>query len=88
MTGQNASWTIFSIRSERVLGALTEPHERHVGPLPSRDRPDLVDLDLARDHLVPQRRDDRRHQGEPIAPLVGDQHAEMLCFPAAHPIDL
>ena len=69
---------------ERVLGALAEAHERDVRPLPRGDRPDLVDVDLARDHLVSQLRHNRRYEGQPITPLVGDQHAEVLCLPAAH----
>ena len=37
---------------ERVVGALAEPHEGHVGPLSDGHLTDVVDLDLARDYLV------------------------------------
>jgi hypothetical protein len=37
-----------------VLGALAESHERDVGSLPGGHRPDVVDLDLAGDHLMPK----------------------------------
>ena len=54
---------------ERVLGALPEPDERDVGPLPGGHRADVVDLDLARDHLVAQADHDRRRRapGDPSA---------------------
>jgi len=60
ITGHAASRTIFGDQFERVLGALAEPDERDVGPLPGGDLPNVCDLDLAHDHLVPQGRDDRR----------------------------
>ena len=63
---------------ERVLGALAEPDERDVGSLPGGHRADVFDLDLARDHLVPERSDDRRDERQAILALVGDQHAQML----------
>src|SRR5215213_6763777 len=69
---------------ESMLGALAEAHERDVRPLAGRDDSDLVDVDLARDHLMPEVRHDRRYESQPIAPLVRDQHAEVLCFPVAH----
>ena len=71
-------------QDERVLGALAETHQCDVRPLPGRHGPDLVDIDLARDHLVSERGDYRRNEGEPIAPFVGDQHAEMVCLASAH----
>ena len=43
-----------------------------------RCRPDLLDVDLAGDHLVAQPRDDLREQLEPFALLVRDQDAEAL----------
>ena len=69
---------------ERVLGALAEPDERDVGSLPGGHGPDVLDLDLARDHLVSERGDDRRDQRQAILPLVGDQHAQMLGLAIAH----
>jgi hypothetical protein len=29
----------------------------------------------------------RRDEGEPIAPFVGDQHAEMVCLASAHSLE-
>jgi hypothetical protein len=37
-----------------------------------------LDVDLAGDHLVPELRDDRRDEREPILALGGRQHQEML----------
>jgi hypothetical protein len=37
-----------------------------------------LDVDLAGDHLVPEVRDDRRDEREPILALGGGQHPEML----------
>ena len=61
---------------ERVLGALAETDERDVGMLARRHRPDLADLDLGSDHLVPEAGDDGRDVGETILALVGDEHPE------------
>ena len=62
---------------ERVLRVQPEPDERDVGPFSRRHRPDLLDVDLARDHLVPEPGDDLREQREPVAALVRDQHPEV-----------
>ena len=67
-----------------MLGAFAEADERHVGPLPGGHRTDVFDVDLARDHLVPQRGDDRRDESQAILALVRDQHAQMLGVPVAH----
>ena len=75
-------------QAERVLGALPEPDERDVGSLPGGDGADVLDVDLARDHLVPQRDDDRRDESQAILALVGDQHAQMLGLAVAHPARL
>ena len=69
---------------ERVLGALAEPDERDVGSLPRGHRADVLDLDLARDHLVPEGGDDRRDERQAILALVGDQHAQMLGLAVTH----
>ena len=84
ITGQAASWTIFSIRLERVIRALAEPDERHVGALSRRDLADVLDLDLARDHLMPEGGDDRCDERQAILPLVRDEDAQMLGLATAH----
>ncbi len=84
MTGQAASRTILSIRSERVLGAFAQPDERDVGSFSGGHGADVGDVDLARDDLVAQGDDDRGHQGEAVLALVGDQDAQMLGLTAAH----
>ena len=69
---------------KRVLGALAEADEGDVRPLPRRHRSDVLHLDLARDHLVPERGDDRRDEGQAILALVRDQNAQMLGLAVAH----
>ena len=63
---------------EGVIGARPEPDERDVGSLAGGHGADVFDLDLARDHLVPQGRDDRHYERETILSLVGNQDAQML----------
>ena len=63
---------------EGVLGAQAEADERHVRTFSLGDSTDFLDIDLARDHLVAERRNDLRKQLEPVAPLVCDQDAQML----------
>ena len=84
ITGQADSCTIFSIRLQGVIGARAKPDQGDVGPLPRGDRSDVVDVDLTRDHLVPEGGDDGCDEGQPISALVGDQHPEMLSIPIAH----
>ena len=67
------------IRSQRVLGALAEPDERHVRTVPRCHRSDLRDVNLARNHLVTQARHDLGEQRKAIGPLVGDQDAKVVC---------
>jgi hypothetical protein len=69
---------------QRVLGALPETDERDVGPLACGDGTDVGDLDLARDHLVPEGHDDRSDEGEAVLALVRDQDAQMLGVALAH----
>jgi hypothetical protein len=40
-----------------------------------------LDVGLAGDHLVPEVRDDRRDEREPILALCGGQHPEMAKYP-------
>ena len=65
-------------QAECVLGALAQPDERHVRSLPGCHGTDVFDVDLACDHLVPERGDDRRDEGQAILALVRDQHTQML----------
>jgi hypothetical protein len=69
---------------ERVLGALAEADEGDVRPFPRRHCCDVLNLDLARDHLVPESGDDRRDERQPILALVRDEHAEMLGLTMTH----
>jgi hypothetical protein len=59
---------------ERVLGVRAEPDQRDIGPLSRGHRPDFLDIDLARDHLVSEPGRDPGEQLEPIPLLVGDQY--------------
>jgi hypothetical protein len=58
-----------------VFGAFPETDQRDVGSLAGAHRAEVCDLDLACDHLVPQRHHDRRDQSQAILALVGDKHA-------------
>ena len=71
-------------QAERVVGAFPEPDQRDVGSLAGGDGSDVCDLDLARDYLVPEGRDDGCDQSEAIFALVGDQHAQMLGVAVVH----
>ena len=46
-----------------VIRARAQPHQGDVGPLPRCHRSDVFDLDLARDHLVPERGNDGCDKG-------------------------
>jgi hypothetical protein len=67
-----------------MVGALAQTDQRDIRPLPGGHRPDVFDLDLARDHLVPERSDDRSYERQAILALVRDQNTEMLGFAVAH----
>jgi hypothetical protein len=58
---------------ERVIRVQTEPDQRDVGPISGGHRADLLDVDLACDHLVPEPGHDLGEQVEPLALLVRDQ---------------
>ena len=62
---------------ERVIRIRAESDECNVRPFPLGDGTDLLDVDLACDHLVPETGHDLREQFEPVAFLVRDQYAEM-----------
>ena len=61
---------------ERMLGAQPKTDERDVGVLPRSHRADLLDVDLAGDHLVTETSHDLGEQLEPVPSLVRDQDAE------------
>jgi len=67
-----------------MLGALAEADEGDVRPFPRRHCSDVIHLDLARDHFVPERGDDRRDEGQAILALVRDQNAQVLGLAVAH----
>ena len=71
-------------QGEGVLRALAEADQRDIGSLPGGHGSDVRDVDLAGDHLVPELRDHRRDERQPILALVGDQHPEMLGLAIAH----
>ncbi len=70
---------------ERMLGALAKANEGDVRPFPRRHCSDVLHLDLARDHLVPESGDDLRDDRQAIRALVRDQHAQMLGLTMTHP---
>jgi hypothetical protein len=76
ITGQAASRTISVIRSSACSECRHQPDERDVRPLSRGHRPDLLDLDLACDDLVPEPGHDLGEQLEPLAFLVGYQDTE------------
>ena len=67
-----------------MVGALAESDERDVGTFSRSCRPDVLDIDLASDHLMPECGDDRREQRQAIPSLVRDQNAQMVCFSITH----
>jgi hypothetical protein len=69
---------------ERMLGALAQADDGDVRPLARRHCSDVVHLDLARDHVVPERGDNRRDEGQAILALVRDQNAHVLGLAVAH----
>jgi hypothetical protein len=58
-----------------VLGALTESDERDVGSFAGGHGAYVFDVDLAGDHLVSERDDDRGDERKAVLTLVGDQDA-------------
>jgi hypothetical protein len=63
---------------ECMLGALAEANKGDVRPFPRRHCSDVLNLDLARDHLMPESGDDRRDESQAIRALVRDQNSQML----------
>jgi hypothetical protein len=61
-----------------------EPHESDVGPLPCGDRADLFDVDLSRDHLMPEPGHDLGEQLEALTPLVRNQNAQVPDLVPSH----
>ena len=71
-------------QTERVLRALAEPDERDVRTLLRGHGADELDVDLTRDHLVPERGDDLRNELQAILALVRDQYPQMFGLAVAH----
>jgi len=63
---------------ESMLGVLAEPDQRDVGSLPRGNGSDVLDIDLARDHLVAEGDDERADERESGLSLIGDQDTEMV----------
>ena len=70
---------------ERVLGVQAEPNQCDVGALSGGHRPDLLHVDLAGDHLVPEPGHDLGKQLEPLPPLIRDQDTQVLDLCPRHP---
>src|SRR5207247_6123794 len=62
---------------EGVLRAKAETDEGHIRPLPLGGGSNLLDVDLASDHVMAEADYDLREQFEPIALLVRNQHTKM-----------
>jgi hypothetical protein len=60
---------------KRVLRVLAEADNGDVRTFPRRYPSHVLDLNLARDHLVPQGGDSPRNSRQAIRALVCDQHA-------------
>ena len=56
----------FRDQFESVIGVQPKADERDVGVLPRSHRADLLDVDLARDHLMAETCHDRCEQLEPV----------------------
>ena len=69
---------------ESVRRIQPEPDECDVRPLSSGHGSNLLHVDLARDHLVPELCHDSRQELEPLAPLVGDEHSEVPGLVVVH----
>jgi hypothetical protein len=67
-----------------MLRAVAEADERDVGSLASGHGSHVLDLDLARDHLVAQRGHDRGDDGQAILALVRDEDPQMLGVAVVH----
>src|SRR3954454_3753936 len=67
-----------------MLRALSETDQGDIRPLLGGHGSDVHDVDLAGDYLMPEVRDDRRDECQPILALIGDQNLEMLGLAVAH----
>jgi hypothetical protein len=71
-------------QAECVFGALPESDERDVRSFPGCNGANVVHLDLPRNHLVTQCRNDGCDERQAILSLVGDQYAQVLGFTVTH----
>ena len=63
---------------ERVLAIETQPHECDLSACASTERPDITDIETARDDPMAEPFDDRRNTLEPVVSLVGDEHLQTM----------
>ena len=63
---------------QRVLGALAESDQSHVGPLPCSDGRNVRDVDLAGDDLVTEPGHDLGENSKPVGPLIRDQNSQVM----------
>ena len=73
-----------ALRPKAPCGLQAEPDESDVGPLSRGHRPDLLHVNLARDHLVPEPGHDLGEQLEPLPLLVRDQDTQLPDFVLSH----
>lgn len=60
------------------MRATTQTHKGDIWSLPSRHWTDVFDLNLPRDHLVPEIHHDRGDKSQSVLSLVGDQDPKMV----------
>ena len=65
---------------QSVLRALPEADEGHIRALSGGRGADILNVDLACDHLVSEANDDRCDERQSVLALVGDQDAQVLGF--------
>jgi len=61
-----------------MLRARSQTDQRDIRSLARGYDTDVLDVDLTGDHLMPEARDYRRDERQPILALVRDQDSEML----------
>src|SRR4051812_47626476 len=84
ITGQADSCTIFSTRWSACSELSPRPTRATSGRSRAVHCSDVLHLDLARDHFVPERGDDRWDERQAILALVRDQNAQVLSLAVTH----